>query len=238
MAITLFLIPNLLGDVPLDSSLPSLVASIVKGLKYFLVEDERSARRLIRSLAPKVNLRELSIIALPRDPSEQEIAQLFKPLLHSGYDVGVISDAGCPGIADPGREVVSYAHKNGIAVKPLVGPCSMVLALMSSGLNGQSWRFVGYLPIDAEQRRDEIRELDNRAQSLGETQICMETPYRNDKLLAELLKTLNQNTLLCIASGLTTPVELIRTKSVTEWRRGTPTIGKCPCLFLVGVAID
>jgi 16S rRNA (cytidine1402-2'-O)-methyltransferase len=232
---SVFLIPNLLGEAPIDSSLPALVATTVRRLRFFIVEDERSARRIIKILAPEVNLRELSIVSFPRDSSEKELASLLSPSLHAGNDLGVISEAGCPGIADPGREVARYAHKHGILVKPLVGPCSMVLALMSSGLNGQSWRFVGYLPIDAEHRRNKIKELETRAKNFGETQIFMETPYRNDKLLAELLSALSADTLLCIASGLTTPIESIKTKPVKDWRCSKPTIGKAPCLFLVGI---
>lgn len=229
----LFLIPNLLGDAPAELSLPPYTAQIVGALKHFVVEDEKAARHFIKTLCPQSQIRTLSILRIPENPPPGEVAQLMAPLAE-GHSLGVISEAGCPGIADPGAALVSYAHARGIRVVPLVGPCSMVLALMASGLNGQAWRFVGYLPIDAEQRAAHIRALDERASSSGETQIIMETPYRNEKLLHELLLRCSPSTRLCIAQALTTPTEFIRTQPVSAWRTGPPQLEKLPCLFLLG----
>jgi 16S rRNA (cytidine1402-2'-O)-methyltransferase len=229
----LFLIPNTLGETPIDQSLPAYASHVVASLHYFLVEDEKSARKLIKQLAPQLSIRELSIQRLNEHTKPEELSQLTAPL-REGHSIGIISEAGCPAIADPGANVVKVAHELGIQVVPLVGPCSMVLALMASGLNGQSWRFQGYLPIENDKRIETIRSLDERVRTLGETQIMMDTPYRNEKLLQDLLAYCKPTTRLCIAQGLTTSAESIRTKSIQEWRAHTPSIEKIPALFLIG----
>jgi 16S rRNA (cytidine1402-2'-O)-methyltransferase len=228
-----YLIPNTLGECTIEYSLPPDVAGIVSSLHYFLVEDEKAGRKLIKALVPAADLRQLSIHRIPESPTSANLDELMAPLA-SGHSIGIISDAGCPGIADPGAEIVTRAHQQGFRVAPLVGPCSMVLALMASGLNGQAWRFVGYLPIEATERATAIRNLDERARTTGETQIIMDTPYRNEKLLQELLERCHPTTKLCIAQGLTTAGEYIRTKSVSEWRKEAPKLAKLPCLFLLG----
>jgi 16S rRNA (cytidine1402-2'-O)-methyltransferase len=229
----LFLIPNTLGETPIDQSLPAYASHVVASLQYFLVEDEKSARKLIKQLAPQLSIRELSIQRLNEHTKPEELSQLTAPL-REGHSVGIISEAGCPAIADPGANVVKVAHELGMQVVPLVGPCSMVLALMASGLNGQSWRFQGYLPIENDKRIETIRSLDERVRTLGETQIMMDTPYRNEKLLQDLLAYCKSTTRLCIAQGLTTSNESIRTKSVHEWRQSAPSVEKIPALFLIG----
>jgi 16S rRNA (cytidine1402-2'-O)-methyltransferase len=229
----LFLVPNTLGETPIDHSLPTYASQVVGSLSYFLVEDEKSARKLIKQLAPQLAIRELSIQRLNEHTKPEELIQLTAPL-REGHSMGIISEAGCPAIADPGADIVRRAHELGIPVVPLVGPCSMVLALMASGLNGQSWRFQGYLPIENNKRIETIRSLDERARTLGETQIMMDTPYRNEKLLLDLLAHCKPTTRLCIAQGLTTSVESIQTKSVQEWRDNTPSLEKIPALFLIG----
>jgi 16S rRNA (cytidine1402-2'-O)-methyltransferase len=229
----LYLIPSLLAETPPDYSLPSAVANVVSSLKHFAVEEERSARAFIKAVCPQLQIRELSIKRIAESPSNIEVAELMSPLLQ-GDSVGVISEAGCPGIADPGAHLVTYAHARGIRVVPLVGPCSMVLALMGSGLNGQAWRFVGYLPVDQAQRTEQIKSLEERARKTGETQIFMETPYRNDKLLQDLLAHCASDTRLCIAQGLTGPTEFIKTLSIGDWLRNRPKLEKVPCVFLVG----
>jgi 16S rRNA (cytidine1402-2'-O)-methyltransferase len=242
----LFLIPNLLGDAPVESSLPASIANTISGLRHFLVEEEKSARGFIKALCPELQIRELSIRRIPEDPTPAQVRELMSPLhikkdeiARPGLGIGVISEAGCPGIADPGAVLVSYAHSVGIPVVPLVGPCSMVLALMASGLNGQSWRFVGYLPIDGEKRTRQIAMLNERVKKYGETQIIMDTPYRNDRLLEDLLGQSLPETRLCIAQGLTTRDEFIRTKSISDWRRNLPQLHRrSPCLFLIGAAPD
>lgn len=229
----LFLIPNTLGESSIEYSIPQNTKTVIRTIKYFLAEDEKMARRLIKQLAPEVAIAELSIQRLDKNTQQHELEALLSPL-RAGHNLGIISDAGCPAIADPGAIAVRRAHELKIAVVPLVGPCSMVLALMASGLNGQMWRFQGYLPLERDKRVQTIRDLDRRARSLGETQIIMETPYRNEKLLQELLAECNAETLLCVAQGLTTSAESIQTASIGTWRTTPYTLAKQPSLFLLG----
>lgn len=229
----LYLIPSLLAETPIDYSLPKAISNVVAALKYFAVEEERSARSFIKAICPHLTLRELSIKRIAESPSDTEVAELMTPIF-KGHSIGVLSEAGCPGIADPGSHLVSYAHAHSIRVIPLVGPCSMVLALMASGLNGQAWRFVGYLPVDTAQRKAHIKRLDERTHRTGETQIFIETPYRNDKLVQDLLEHCEPNTRLCIAQGITSSTEFIKTQTISSWRGGRPKLEKTPCLFLLG----
>ena len=229
----LYLIPNLLGEASIDSSLPSLIAAVVARLSCFIVEDEKSARRLIKQLSPGTDLRALSVQRLNKHTKESELALLTQPLL-AGIDIGIISEAGCPAIADPGAEIVRLAHTLGVRVHPLVGPCSMTLALMASGFNGQRWRFAGYLPMEAPQRKETLLGLEQDLYNNGETQIVMDTPYRNQRLLEDILTHCRADTMLCVAAALTTSTELIQVQSVAEWRRRAATIGKTPALFLLG----
>lgn len=229
----LYLIPNLLGEAFIDSSLPSLIAAVVARLSCFIVEDEKSARRLIKQLSPGTDLRALSMQRLNKHTQESELALLTQPLL-AGIDIGIISEAGCPAIADPGAEIVRLAHTHGVRVHPLVGPCSMTLALMASGFNGQRWRFAGYLPMEAPQRKETLLGLERDLYNNGETQIVMDTPYRNQRLLEDILTHCRADTMLCVAAALTTSTELIQVHSVAEWRRRAATIGKTPALFLLG----
>ena len=229
----LYLIPNLLGEASIDSSLPTLIAAVVARLYCFIVEDEKSARRLIKQLSPGTDLRALSMQRLNKHTKESELALLTQPLL-AGIDIGIISEAGCPAIADPGAEIVRLAHTLGVRVHPLVGPCSMTLALMASGFNGQRWRFAGYLPMEAPQRKETLLGLEQDLYNNGETQIVMDTPYRNQRLLEDILTHCRADTMLCVAAALTTSTELIQVQSVAEWRRRAATIGKTPALFLLG----
>jgi 16S rRNA (cytidine1402-2'-O)-methyltransferase len=228
-----YLIPNTLGDDAVERTLPSHNASIVAGLKHFLVEEEKSARKLIKLLVPSASIRDLNISRLNEHTKSAEIEALMAPL-KEGHSLGIISEAGCPAIADPGAEVVRKAHQLSIQVIPLIGPCSMVLALMASGLNGQTWRFAGYLPVDSVARIAAIRSLEGRVESLGETQIVMDTPYRTGKLFNEIAGTCKLSTMLCIAQGLATQHESIRTASIADWRKAPPPEDKIPSLFLLG----
>lgn len=230
---SLYLIPSLLGEAAVDTSLPALVVQTVSRLKHFLVEDEKSARHFIKKLLPDCNLRELSLERLSEHTAASELPRLLEPLM-AGHGVGIISEAGCPAIADPGSDVVRRAHEIGARVIPLVGPCSMILALMASGLSGQRWRFVGYLPVADEERRAELRALEGEALRSGETQIVMETPYRNQRLLQEILTACRPDTRLCIASNLSAPNESIRTRSIEDWRVTAECLPKAPALFLLG----
>lgn len=228
-----YLIPNTLGDDAVDRTLPSYNSSVVAALRYFLVEDEKSARKLIKLLVPTAQVRDLNISRLNEHTKLSEIEALIAPL-RSGNSIGIISDAGCPAIADPGAEVVRRAHELSCKVVPLVGPCSMVMALMASGLNGQTWRFAGYLPVDSAARIAAIRSLEGRVESLGETQIMMDTPYRTEKLFNEILGVCKSDTKLCVAQALSTPQEKIRTTSVKQWRTIPAPSDKIPSLFLLG----
>lgn len=230
---TLYLIPNLLGETEIDVALPRHIASVVSQLTHFLVEDERSARRLIKQLVPSAQLRELHIEKLDEHTRPEQFDALLAPL-RCGQNMGVISEAGCPAIADPGAEIVRRAHSIGVRVVPLVGPCSMVLALMASGLCGQRWRFVGYIPVETEKREATILELERESLKNGETQIMMDTPYRNQKLLADILRLCKPDTDLCVAQGVTTPQEMIKTASIAAWRSNPIDLGKIPSLFLLG----
>ncbi len=230
---TLFLIPTLLGEASPDSSLPPLLGRAIGRLTHFLVEDEKNARAFIRVVAPHVNPRELVLERLDEHTPPSDIPRLMKPL-QAGIDMGVLSDAGCPAVADPGSLVVRRAHELGIPVRPLVGPCSMLLGLMASGLSGQRWRFVGYLPVDDAERANAIKRLEHEVSRLGETQIVMETPYRNQKLLDDLLRHCTPETRLCVASAVTTPAELIQSHTIEEWRKLGRSLPKTPTVFLLG----
>jgi 16S rRNA (cytidine1402-2'-O)-methyltransferase len=230
---TIYLIPNTLGDDAVERTLPSHNSAIVATLQHFLVEDEKSARKLIKLLVPSAQIRDLNISRLNEHTKPSEIESLMAPLL-VGNSIGIISDAGCPAIADPGAEIVRRAHELSIPVVPLVGPCSMVLALMASGLNGQTWRFAGYLPVDSAARIASIRSLEGRVESFGETQIVMDTPYRTQKLFQEIVSVCKPATRLCVAQGLATQHESIRTATIMQWRDSSGPQDKIPSLFLIG----
>lgn len=232
---TLYMIPNLLGESSLSSSIPTDISGIVGSIKHFVVEDEKSARHFLKLLVPEIHLRELNLVRLNEHTKDDEIGNLMAPLV-SGHDMGVLSEAGCPGIADPGATAVAYAHSVGATVRPLVGACSMVLALMASGFNGQRWRFVGYIPVEADERRAALIAMERDLHRLHETQIMMDTPYRNQKLLLDIVTHCAPHTKLCIAMGLTTGAEKITVQSVAAWRKvvDTTALPKVPALFLLG----
>ncbi|GJQ04131.1 SAM-dependent methyltransferase [Capnocytophaga canimorsus] len=228
----LYLIPNLLGESTVDAVLPPQVASVVSSLTHFIVENEKSARKFIKQITPEKSQQSLNFYVINKHTQATEIPSFLYPCF-LGFSVGVISEAGCPGIADPGSEVVSLAHQKNICVVPLVGPSSILLAMMASGLNGQSFAFNGYLPIDREQRKKTLKSLERKARE-GQTQIFIETPYRNDKMLADLLQTLQPNTLLCIASDITLPTETIKTQTISQWKKVKVDFQKRPTIFIIG----
>jgi 16S rRNA (cytidine1402-2'-O)-methyltransferase len=229
----LYLIPTTLGDVEIDSSLPPRINSLVARLSYFVVEEEKTARHFIKKVCPDRVIREINIRSLNEHTSREEVAPLLNPL-REGHDIGLISEAGCPAIADPGADLVRLAHELGAQVHPLVGPCSMILALMASGFNGQRWRFVGYLPIEDDERRKTIGQIERDLYTSNETQIVMDTPYRNQRLFEELLSTCRPETKICVASALTTDTESIRVFTVKDWKALGTTIGKVPTIFVLG----
>ncbi|TGE26289.1 SAM-dependent methyltransferase [Hymenobacter metallicola] len=230
---TLYLIPTVLADETAPQVLPAQVATQVAALSYFLVENARTARRFIKSVAPAQVIESLRISVIDKDSTEAQIQEALKAVV-AGQDAGVMSEAGCPGVADPGAEIARLAHKLGIRVVPLVGPSSLLLALMGSGMNGQSFAFHGYLPIERAQRIAAIKNLEKQALSQHQTQLFIETPYRNMQMLDDLLTQLQPATRLCIAANLTAADELVRTDTVANWKGKLPQIHKQPAVFLLG----
>ncbi len=228
----LYLIPTSLGETPFDTILPTANTQIVTDLKYFIVEDVRTARRFLKKANPVIEIDALTFYVLNQHTSPDEISSFLKPLF-AGHDMGVLSEAGCPAIADPGADVVAIAQRNNFTVVPLVGPSSILLSLMASGFNGQSFAFVGYLPIQPEERSKALKKLESRAYSENQSQIFIETPYRNMKMLEQILKTCQPSTRLCIAVDITLETEMIKTKTIKEWKTQLPDLNKRPCIFLL-----
>ena len=229
---TLYLIPTSLGDTDFDKILPANNTVIVSAIKHFIVEDVRTARRFLKKANPAINIDELTFYTLNQHTSPEAISDFLKPL-YDGYDVGVISEAGCPAIADPGADVVAIAQRCGFKVVPLVGPSSILLALMASGFNGQSFAFVGYLPIQPADRAKALKRLESRVYTESQSQLFIETPYRNMKMLDEIIATCQPNTKLCIAVDITLDSEFIQTKSLKDWKKQLPDLNKRPCIFIL-----
>ncbi len=228
---TLYLIPLPLGDSQLIESIPSGVMETIGRLRHFIVEEIRTARRYLRSVDRRFPLDESVFHVLNEHTREEDIAIMLLEAL-KGNDVGLMSEAGLPGIADPGSLIVRMAHRKGIKVKPLSGPSSIVLALIASGLNGQNFCFNGYLPVKHPERERKIREIESRSR-IGEAQIFIETPYRNIKLVEDLIRICMGSTLLCIASGITTEAEFIHTMTINEWKGRLPEINRIPAVFIL-----
>ena len=227
-----YLIPTTLGDnAPLEV-LPISIKRAIENIDHYIVENEKTARRFIKKISPSKSQPNLQIETLNKFTDPAVIPTYLDPCI-SGHDVGVLSEAGCPGIADPGAAVVKVAHEKRIQVVPLIGPSSILMAMMSSGMNGQNFAFNGYLPIDTTERKTMIKSLERLSKEKGQSQIFMETPYRNDKLLKELTKTLHKSTRLCIASDITLPTEFIQTKSVHEWKEIEIDLNKRPTIFIL-----
>lgn len=228
----LFLIPNVLAENTAQSVISPQVKEVIAHTKIFLVENLRTARRYISSLKLGVNLEEIHMEILDKDTPPETMSRLMQPLMN-GADIGIISEAGCPGIADPGAVAVAFAHHKGIQVVPLSGPSSMFLALMGSGFSGQSFAFHGYLPIDKKDRSAAIKKLEAESVREKRAQIFMETPFRNNQLLEDLLVTLNPNTKLCIAKNITGSDEMILTKTANEWKKLPLDLHKIPTVFIL-----
>ena len=228
----IYLIPNLLGDSTL-SVLPSQIEEVVQRLNYFIVENEKSARKFIKRIAPNKIQADLRIAVIDKHQSHNDMLPFITPCLE-GISAGIISEAGCPGIADPGADIVRLAHQKGLKVVPLVGPSSLLLAMMASGLNGQNFAFNGYLPIDKQQRKSTLKALERKAQE-GQSQLFIETPYRNTQLLSELTTTLHDSTLLCVACDITLPTEHIQTLTIRQWRSTSIDLHKRPTIFIIGI---
>ena len=230
---TLYMIPCTLGDTPAEQVLPQHVIAVARKLKHFVVEQPKSARQFLSALKPEQAIQSLHFATLNEHTAAKDLAELLAPLL-AGHDVGIISEAGCPGIADPGADLVNLAHRHGIRVVPLVGPSSILLALMASGLNGQCFAFHGYLPIEETARNKAIAALEAESAKRKQTQMFIETPYRNEKLFGALLAHCRPHTLLCVATDITLPGEQIQTRPIEQWKsQPIQQLNKHPSLFLL-----
>ena len=228
----LYLIPSPLGQNAPMEVLPLTVRKVIEELTHFIVENEKDARAFIKRISPKKNQSTLKLFPLNKFTLPEEILTYLDPI-EEGITMGVISDAGCPGVADPGAEIVKMAHRKKITIHPLVGPSSILLALMGSGLNGQNFAFNGYLPIDKSKRQKQINKLEKKSFDFNQSQLFIETPYRNDQMLQDLLKSLDRNTEVCVACDLTLPTQFIKTLSVKEWKKLNLTFHKRPAIFII-----
>lgn len=233
METALYLLPVTLGDTAIDKVLPAYNAGIIREIKHFIVEDVRSARRFLKKVDREIDIDTLSFYPLNKHTLPEDISGYLNPLAE-GHSMGVISEAGCPAVADPGADVVAIAQRRNLKVVPLVGPSSIILSVMASGFNGQSFAFHGYLPIEPNERSKRLKELEGRIYSEHQTQLFIETPYRNHKMLDDILKACRPQTKLCIAANITCEGEYIKTRTVKEWK-GTalPDLSKIPCIFLL-----
>jgi len=229
----LYVVPNLLGMIAPERVLPAHTIEIARGLTQYVVENAKPARAFLQTLGPKLAIREIEIVELGEAPDRARCIELLAPT-RGGIDVGLLSDAGCPGIADPGALLVEAAHAHAILVAPLVGPSSIVLALMASGMNGQGFAFHGYLPVKTDARAAAIRSLEDASRHSGHAQIFIETPYRNAAMLAALVETCKVSTRLCVAADLTLPTESVVSKSVREWRSADGALyARRPAIFIL-----
>jgi 16S rRNA (cytidine1402-2'-O)-methyltransferase len=228
----LYLIPCTLGETAPLEVLPLLVKKAVEEIDHYIVEHEKNARGFIKNIAPRKSQPDLHFSIINKYTDASEIPEMLNPCFN-GYDVGVISDAGCPGIADPGAAVVAQAHLKGIKVVPLVGPSSILMAMMASGFNGQNFAFNGYLPIDKKDRKAEIKRLERLSQERDQSQLFIETPYRNNQLLESLSSTLHAETKLCVACDISLPSEYILTQTAEEWKKTQEDLNKRPAIFII-----
>ena len=232
MEVALYLLPVTLGETPIEKVLPAYNKEIILGIKHFIVEDVRSARRFLKKVERSINIDELTFYPLNKHTSPEDISGYLKPLTE-GNPMGVISEAGCPAVADPGADVVAIAQRKNLKVVPLVGPSSIILSVMGSGFNGQSFAFHGYLPIEPNERAKRIKTLEQRGYSENQTQLFIETPYRNHKMMEDIIKNCRPQTKLCIAANITCEDEFIKTKTIKEWQGKLPDLNKIPCIFLI-----
>ena len=229
---TLYLVPVPLAENAAAKSFTPYLTDTINSIREYIVENEKTARRFLREAGLKIPQSELVIHDYGKHSRDNDINSFFKGLT-AGNDVGLMSEAGCPGVADPGSDIVAEAHKRGIKVVPLVGPSSILLAVMASGFNGQSFTFHGYLPIDKNERAKRIKELEALATRFNQTQLFIETPFRNNPMLEEILRSCAPNTRLCIACDLTAADEFVQTKTIAAWRQKVPDLHKRPTIFLL-----
>ena len=228
----LYLIPVTLGDTPHSQVLPDYNTEIIRNIRHFIVEDLRSARRFLKKVDKEIDIDALTFYPLNKHTSPEDISGYLKPLV-AGQSMGVISEAGCPAVADPGADVVAIAQRKNLKVVPLVGPSSIIMSVMGSGFNGQSFAFHGYLPIEPGERAKKLKTLEQRVYAEQQTQLFIETPYRNNKMVEDILSNCRPQTKLCIAANITCEGEYIKTKTVKEWQGKVPDLSKIPCIFLL-----
>lgn len=226
----LYLIPSLIADIPPLEVLPLAVKKVIDMSVHYIAENEKTARHFIKKILPNKDQSSLDIKVLNKYTDPAELQSFLQPCL-DGFPVGLVSEAGAPGVADPGSDIVTIAHQKGIRVVPLAGPSSILMAVMASGMNGQNFAFIGYLPIDRAERKQKIREIERHSRKTGQSQFFIETPYRNEKLFEELLNTLPNDTRLCLAVNISHPEEFIKTASVGEWKSKKSNIHKLPSIF-------
>ena len=228
----LYLIPTTLGEMNADDVLPQTIKRAIDFIDIYIVENEKTARKSIKIVHADKKQSELKLFLLNKHTDSKEHLEFIKPLLE-GHNVGLMSEAGCPGVADPGAVIVKIAHEKGIQVVPLVGPSSILLALMASGMNGQSFTFNGYLPIDKSEKKQALKGLEKLSFDKNQSQLFIETPYRNNKLFEDILQTLQPNTLLCVACDITLPSEYIKTMTVNLWKKQKVDLHNRPCIFII-----
>ena len=228
----LYLIPTTMGECDPMDVLPQTVKRTIDFIDHYIVENEKTARKSIKEVHPEKKQSELILFTLNKRTEVKEHLEFIQPLLE-GKNVGLMSEAGCPGVADPGAVIVKLAHDKGIQVVPLVGPSSILLAMMASGMNGQSFTFHGYLPIEKDEKKASFKRLERISFEKNQSQIFIETPYRNNKLLEALIQTLNPETHLCIATDITLPTEYIKTKKIAAWKKETIDLHKRPTIFII-----
>ena len=229
---TLYLIPSPIGENSHLEVLPLLVKKTIEKLTHIIIENEKATRRFIKKITPDKNQESLVLYPLNKFTTQEEI-ETYLNQCKLGYSMGLMSDAGCPGIADPGAIIVTKAHEIGIKVKPLVGPSSIFLAMMSSGMNGQNFAFNGYIPIEKKQRTQMLLKYEKKSIRENQAQLFIETPYRSDTLFKDILKTLNPNMRLCIACDISSSSEYIKTLNIHEWKGEKPDLKKRPCIFII-----
>lgn len=227
-----YLIPSTLGDMAPLEVLPISIKQAIEKIDHYVVENEKTARHFIKKISPRKSQPSLRLSALNKFTEPEQIPTFLEPCLQ-GFDLGILSEAGCPGIADPGAIVVKIAHEKNIQVIPLVGPSSILLALMASGMNGQNFAFNGYLPIDGSERKKHIKNLERKSKEEQQSQVFIETPYRNNKMLEELTKSLAPQTLVCVAADITLPSEYIKTKTAQQWKIENVDLHKRPAIFII-----
>ncbi len=228
----LYLIPTTMGDCDPMDVLPQTIKRSIDLINYYIVENEKTARKSIKSVNPEKKQSELVLFALNKYTETKEHLDFIKPLLE-GKNMGLMSEAGCPGVADPGAVIVKLAHEKGIQVIPLVGPSSILLAMMASGMNGQSFTFNGYLPIEKGEKKSALKNLEKLSQDKNQSQIFIETPYRNNKMLEDILQALNPSTYLCIATDITLPTEYIKTLRAADWKKVKVDLHNRPTIFII-----